>query len=401
MHRILSLIFLVGMLGCGSQMPQLAPHALGEPVLSHPITLPTPDPARYETAAWSQFQRRDYVRALRLAYRAVDIAPTDPSPVFLAAMIYDRGFDRPDLALVEYERMFNLFNDYPILTPLRPRLFYLYRVAQQRMVLSALKSSQSVPMTDKSFAIFPFNTYPNNHMNTAISLGLADLLLFDLVSARDSKGMPPLQLHLLHLTFKQTFPDKSASDFAKWVGADHTLTGDMVQTKDHRVRLTAKLLDASGSLVHTFSPVESSLNDLTEFRQTVFDTLSQILNTLPTEPQKLIATPLSILLHGQALEAYLSDDILTATTVEQGALFLDASSPLIQHWYHWMLTDYAGSLTDANLTTIYQKLSVQPNPKSASQRRLLATHQSLLPATGIEGEEPLNPYKPPQPENTP
>jgi hypothetical protein len=131
------------------------------------------------------------------------------------------------------------------------------------------------------------------------------------------------------------------------------------------------------------------------------DTLSHIINALPREPQKPLTTSLSIILHGQALEAYLSGDIATATTVEQGALFLDPSSPLIQHWYHWMLTDYTGSLTDADLTTIYQKLSIHPNPKSASQRRLLATHQAIVPTTGLDGEEPINPYKPPQPENTP
>ena len=55
--------------------------------------------APFESAAWRFFQNEDYVRALRLAYRATQIHPNEPSAALLVGLIYDRGFKRPDLAL--------------------------------------------------------------------------------------------------------------------------------------------------------------------------------------------------------------------------------------------------------------------------------------------------------------
>lgn len=98
----------------------------------------------------------DYARALQLAYRATAVDPKAPGPALLAGLIYDRVFDRPDLALLEYDRLQRLSPPRPELEILELRLQYLLRRAQSLSASQALKPGSSPPLREVPLALFPF-----------------------------------------------------------------------------------------------------------------------------------------------------------------------------------------------------------------------------------------------------
>ena len=93
-----------GLIGCGGgrYRPGYIPP---DGAVQTPIPLPeAPGPTPFHEAAYVRYSRGDYVRALRDAYRAAEAPLPDDRLPFFIGLVYDTGFNRPDLAIPEYRR---------------------------------------------------------------------------------------------------------------------------------------------------------------------------------------------------------------------------------------------------------------------------------------------------------
>ena len=70
-------------------------------------------------------------------------------------------------------------------------------------------------------------------MDAALALGLTDILFSDLVDGESN--LPSLRSHLLAHAFLTAFPNSSGKDFARWAGADQTLSGTLLHGPDHQI----------------------------------------------------------------------------------------------------------------------------------------------------------------------
>ena len=398
MRLYLSLFALICTFGCG---PQLSVRAPGDPVLAHPAPLIPPDPTHLKRAAWAHFQRGDYVRALRLSYRAADLAPEDAGPAFLSALIYDLGMDRPDLAIFEYNRLLQRAAHHALLSPLHPRLTHLSRVALQRAATAALMPGHPPPLVGAPLSVMTFHT--DKPDPSGLPLALTDLLLYDLQILMGADLLSPLQMHLLSRTFQEAFPEAPPSAFARWTGAQQTLVGKIARKEAHHIVVSTRLLDATGTPVHHLKPVEGNLGDLPALRRALRDETARALglhSRTTTAPQP-IASALALSLCARGLDAYLSGDATTAERLLTDAEKIEPGAPLITRWRHWIKEDIQGAQMAAELTALYKKRSIYPDPQTAVQRRLTATHALIAPATGLNGKEPSTPHNPPRTEANP
>lgn len=354
----------------------------------------------YEASAWRLFRSADYVRALRLAYLATDMHPQEPSSALLVGLIYDQGFNRPDLALSAYNQILQQTPHYEGVALLHPRLPYLFRRTQERAAQISLQHQSVPPLQGTPLALFPILPWAPNKTDAAFALGLTDILFSDLLG--DNPTLPALRTQLLAHAYLEAFPRADAKSFAQWAGAEQTLSGIMVHSKNHKITLTLTLTDAGGQIIHEFPPITGHMNALPEFRENLIHTISQILEYSISEPSESFPSSLALTLYGQALDAYLAGDSEQAQKYIAGAINLSPKTERIIQLEQWIRADYVGSQIGNDLIGLYQSLKYQPNPDQASAQRIWATQNLLIPNNCLDtAKEPLPPYKPPQPETRP
>ena len=393
MKTILPHIMVLLLLGCAHTVPHQSPSA---PILSHPAPEFPKKITAYETAAWHLFRNSDYVRALRFAYQAAEMHPQEPSAKLLVGLIYDHGFDRPDLAMAAYNHILQQAPNYAGVDILQPRLPYLFRRTQERVAQLSLQQGAQ-PLSSAPLALFPIVPWTQNKTQAALGLGLTDILFSGFLDGEST--LPSLRTHLLAHAFLTAFPNADANTFAKWVGATHTLSGTLVQSQNHQISISLKLINAQGHTAHTFAPIMGNMNDLESLSQEVIQTVSQALElSLPSKENKAPSS-LALILHGQALDAYLAGDTKLAQKFSIGAMALAPKSDRIAWFNKWIEKDDLGGQIGGDLITLYRSLKFQPDPDEASARRILATQQLLTPTSGLDtAKEPLQPFKSPQTE---
>ena len=393
----LVLLFLVST-GCMSQQ-----HATRQPV-NKPTNRELRPPGPYEKQAWHHFQTADYARALQLAYRATAVDPEAPGPALLTGLIYDRVFDRPDLALLEYDRLQHLSPPRPELEILELRLQHLFRRAQSLSASQALEAGSSLPLCEFPLAIVPFQIWGTNNTHKTLSLGLMDLLAYDLTSILGDDQMPTLRLHALRHAYENAFPNANGVDFAKWAGATHTLVGELAPQNEHLIVVSSHLVDKNGQTVYELPQFTLAPSNLPHFRRIILSEIALYLN-LPLPPSfdpQPASSVVALGLHAQGLNAYLSGDMALAAHFFEGALAIDPKARLFTSRLQWVQNDLQGALYLDTLPQLYHQLLTRPLPEVALERRLSTTHALLAPDPGIEtGTETLSPYKPPQPGGNP
>lgn len=389
------MMVLLYLLGCAHTVPQQSPSA---PILSHPAPKLPKSITAFETTAWHLFRNSDYVRALRFAYQAAELHPQEPSAKLLVGLIYDHGFNRPDLALAAYNHILQQASNYAGINILQPRLPYLFRRTQERVAQISLQQDVP-PLLDNQLALFPIVPWVPNKNQAALGLGLTDILFSGLLD--EESTLPSLRTHLLAHAFLESFPNANAKAFAKWVGANHTLSGTLVQSQNHQISISLKLFNAQGQIEHTFAPIIGNMNDLASLQQEVTQKVGQILDRSWPTTSNTMPSSLALILHGQALDAYLLGDTNQARKFSEGALALAPRTDRIIWLNKWIEADDLGSQIDNDLVTLYRSLKYQPDPDEAATRRILATQYLLAPTSGLDtAKESLQPFKPPQTESS-
>ena len=361
-------------------------------------TFHIPDPGKLESLAYTHFDQKDYVRALRYAYQAFRINPADPRLLLLMGLIYEQGFKRPDLALQEYSRLFSLVGPKRLEKRMGSRMQYLLRKAQMRAANLALQPDQPPPLKGQKLAVFPFRI--QGPTQPALAQGIQDLLLHNV---HHLLGYPdPFQLQVLTHVYLQAFPWGTPSEYAVWTGADLTLTGHLIDMGDHRIQITLQVLDATGQTVYTSTPVANNLGDLTQLNSDLFSEAARGLEiSLPT-PVLNIASPIALMAYVQGRNAYLEGNLTQARQFLNDALSIQPDADLIAQTLKWVENDLNNTNHPQLLVDLYWELETLPDPERALSRRLQNTHHLIVPSEGeITGQETHDPFKPPHPETAP
>lgn len=385
--------------GCANTLPH---QSQTEPVLAHPVPAIKKESTPYETAAWHLFKNADYVRALRLAYRATEIRPQEPSAALLIGLIYDHGLNRPDLALSAYNHILQQAPHYEGVGILQPRLPYLFRRTQERVAQISLHHPETPPLQGMPLAIFPILPWTPNKTDAAFTLGLTDILLSSLLDA--NSNLPSLRTHLLAHAFLDAFPNANANAnaFALWAGAEQTLSGTLVHSQNHDISLRLELINKQGQTIQRSAPISGKMSQLNQFRDDFIHALAQMFDQTSTDTQLPMPSAMALTLHGRALDAYLSGDSPQARAYIEGSIQLSPTNKRLHNLNRWIKADYTGSRIGKDLVALYRSLKRQPDPDEAATRRILATQYLLAPNYGFDSsQETLTPFKPPQPETTP
>ncbi len=321
-------------------------------------------PAKLKAAAYAYYNRGDYVRALRYAYEAAQTTPDDLRSSFLLGLIYDMGLDRPDLAIPEYKRILSLrpWSDLP--KRIRRRIHYLYRQAQARHAARALHPGSPPPISSDQLAAFPLYPAGPRPPDPNLQLGLIDLLLYDLQNLSDTLHIDPLQVYISSYTFQRAHPGATPGEFARWSGAEKTLTGTLIDLGEGRIRVVLHLLGSDGSPLYTAAPVTGNLRDLQTLHHALLSQAAKALDlSLPaTLPPLPVAALLPLLLHAEGLWVYLSGQVSEAHHHLAQTQTLDPASDLIARTYRWVDLDLTGQKEGQSLLVTYRSMVAHPSP---------------------------------------
>lgn len=388
------IIVLLLALGCAHSFPQ---QGLMDPILAHPAPALKENATAFEAAAWHLFRKADYVRALNLAYQATEIEPQEPSAALLIGLIYDHGFNRPDLALSAYNHIMLQASNHEGVRILQPRLPYLFRRTQERIAQISLDHNETHPLEGTPLALFPILPWIPNKTDAAFALGLTDILFSDLLDTNSK--LPTLRTHLLAHAFLDVFPNADAKAFAQWVGADQTLSGTMIRGHNHQISIALTLTNAQGQTIRDFPPVVGKMDELDLFREAISQAVTQAIDLTTPDFTGPMPSSLALTLFGRGLDAYLAADPEQARIYFSGARDLAPKAERITQLQEWVEADYLGSQIGQDLLGLYRSIRSQPNPDEAAARRILATQHFLMPSTGLgSAQEPLQPFKSPKPE---
>ena len=352
-HSPLLIPFLLfSLMGCASRFQYMAK--------------PPEDPTKLtndqlQAFAYDHYRLGDHVRALRFVYRAAASDPTDLRSALLMGLIYDLGFDRPDLAIPEYERV----------TPLRPwsnlpkrlgqRLYHLRQRSETHRLERLLSSGANLPASTYPITVLPFEQTGPRDPQPGLSLGLTDMVLHGLAAAEDSYRIDPLKLHILHRAYLRQAPERSNRDFATWCGADTVLTGTLTDLGKGRLRLTVMLLGPNGKQLYESSPIVENTENLNHLYHALMEAVHEAfdLNGAPNGSPLPVGNALALLIHTHALELYLDGQSNAADLFLTQALEADPDSELIGRTLGWVARDIAGIKAEHALVSAYHKIMEQ------------------------------------------
>lgn len=394
-------IYLLAVLAsCASAVPVKAPRDLGPlPTLD---ALPLrEDPQGLQRAALGHYANGDYVRALKYAYWAAQSVPTDVRLRLLLGMVYDVGFERPDLAIPEYQRARDLSSSTELSAALDDRLRHLTRRHLQERYLASLLGSGRRPMTRNSLAAFPFTPTGPKQPEEGVAHGLITMLLPALRDRSKSLHVDPFVAPIVANVFIEVRGHKPA-EFAKWSGAGAVLTGSLTDLGKRRVRCTLHVLSPSGAVVWASQPVEESLDEVGRLYQRLLIVAGEGLGIPVSQaPPSILNAPVAFSLYAEGLAHYGSARVAEARHSLGTALALEPESPVLQAAFRWVDQDLRGH-NGQRLAGAYDRLLRLPDPSAVLKRRVASAHGMVLPRSPlITGRESDSPYKAPRPEVAP
>ena len=401
--RLILLFFVTGfLLGCGGQLQNLAYPPPEDSLTTLLMPSKSRDAEKLQATAYTHFRHGDYVRALQYAYRATQTTQKNIHHHFLLALIYDLGLNRPDLAFPEYQRVLYLKKD--LSKHLFPRVHYLNHRSHQYLAEAALQLGMPPPLAKKPLAIFPFQEANLSQSNYFLSLGLMDLLLYDLQQISKQKKIDPLNLYILSHTYKRALPNARSDEYAKWVGANRMLGFNLIDLGRHQVRITIQIFDQNGYKIYEAPSFTGDFRELQRLRR---DILNNSINGLDLSlpavlPPIPVSSPITLQLYAKGLQNYATGQISKANDLLTQAKKLEPKSPLISRTQWWATLYLEGERKPKNQADIYMKLLNQPNPSESIWSRLQSTHTMLIPLSGAQtGTESPQPYKPPHTKDSP
>ena len=402
--RAVAALFTAALLaGCGGTHG-LAHIPKAQPAPAFATSSSAPNPAKRQKSAYAHYSRGDYVRALRDAYGASRSASPDFRLPLLIGLIYDTGFDRPDLAIPEYQRFLHSHPRGKYARRLQQRICFLHRQTQERETSLALQPGAPPPLQAAPFAVYPLQPAGPRQPEPGIALGLLDMVFHGLGGPADTSHADTIRPHLLRHAFQNAHSDATPDAFSRWAGASATLTGSLIDLGAHRVQIVLRVFDAEGRLSHTGQPITGSLSDLRALYHALLKRASEGLGVpLPSPlPEPDISSPLPLVLYGQALEDYLSGRLPDAHRRLADADRLAPGSHLIANARKRAAQELAETGDSGAIADVYRDLMALPDPSEAAERRLQATHTlAVPPPTALTGTESLQPYKPSRPEVNP
>jgi tetratricopeptide (TPR) repeat protein len=308
--------------------------------------------------AYDHYSLGDHVRALRFVYRAAAADPDDLRSSLLMGLIYDLGFDRPDLAIPEYERVLPLrpWSDLP--KRLENRLYHLRQRSEYNRLSNLVKSGNNLPDSTYPLAVLQFESTGPRAPSPGISLGLMDMILHGLSTLSDPPSTNALDLHILQRAYLDNAEERSNPHFASWSGAEIVLTGTLTDLGKGRLQIVVLSLGPDGSPIYRSSPITGNTKKLSLLYRDLMQEVANALN-LPLHesgPNSPISNTLSLLIHTRALELYLSGQSESASLFLSQALDADPGSDLIGRTLAWVEGDLAGKKAEHALVSAYKKI---------------------------------------------
>jgi len=311
--------------------------------------------------AYDHYKLGDEVRALHFVYKAATGDPSDLRPPLLMGLIYDLDFDRPDLAVPEYEKVLPLraWSDLP--TRLTQRLVHLRRRSEYDRLSDLARSRQDLPTSSYQLAFLQFESVGPRTAPKGMALGLSDLVIHGLKEFSDTLYDDALDLHILQRAYLENTPERVNAEFATWNGANRTFTGTLTDLGMGRLQITLQVLGPDGRILHKSPAIRGHADDLLLlYRHLVNE--AAILLDLKLPPAGLhspISNALAMIIHAQALELCLDNQTESASLFLTRALESAPASSLIDRTKNWIDQDLAGRKAKHALVSSYQRIIEQ------------------------------------------
>ena len=366
-------------------------------------SMPDRDGGALRSAALDYYAQGDYVRALRYGYWAAKTIPTDVRLRLLLGIVYDGGFDRPDLALPEYERALSLKPDRRFHERLTRRVHFLNRRLLQDSTQTLLTSNPGNPLSENWLAVYPLAIEGPRIPDSGLEFGLLDCVLPEIKLRSAALHVDPFTSWIVSQVYREVSNDPTPAGFARWCGAGTVLTGRMSDLGLGRIRVTLELLSPLGNVVYASSPFIIDQQRPSEAYQAILGASSEALSLIGTDSATgpPVTNPAAFSLYAQGLAEYLVGQIHDAEGHIRDATELNEPSTLLNQRLHWAESDLLGGQEGAELLEDYHRLLNLPDPNRMVRDRLTRGHTLGSPAlSGLSGTETENPYKPPRPEPT-
>lgn len=388
--------------GCAVSPPRSATMTDLGPVPSFDRSaMPEQDGGRLRREALDYYARGDYVRALRYGYWAAQTIPTDVRLRLLLGIVYDGGFDRPDLALPEYRRALSLDPDRRFRARLERRVHFLNRRLIQDATRSSLIDNSGIPLSENWLAVYPLRTFGPRTPDVGLEIGLIDWVLPDIKKRSAGLHVDPFTSWIVAQVYREIASAPTAESYARWCGAGLVLTGSLTDLGRDRLRIELELLDAGGRIVYASNPFEVDTADPADARRRILEEASTALGLLAPdrEAPSPVTNPAAMMLYAQGLAQYLVGQVAEAERALADALAVDPDSPFLASRHRWARSDRLGATEGADLLADYHRLLNLPDPDRVVRERLSRGHALADPAASMaNGTEPTDPFKPPRPD---
>jgi tetratricopeptide (TPR) repeat protein len=401
MRNRLHIVICCGLLACASgPSPTSILPGLGQfPSLSRD-SRPISNGGDLRSAALDYYAKGDYVRALRFGYWATQTMPTDVRLRLLLGIVYDGGFNRPDLALPEYERALSLKPSRQFQDKLRRRIRYLSRRLLQESTRTSLIDKSGNPFSENWLAIYPLRIVGPRSPEIGLEYSLLDWILPDLKTRSPGLHVDPFTSLIVAQVFREVADQADAQTFARWSGAGLTLTGQLTDIGNQQLRVVIELLDAMGAVSYTSRPVVIKTTDPGAAYENILSLVDAGLGLMSAEKGRSrppITNAGSMALYSEALGQYLVGQVSVAEKNLEDAMTLDPDSDYLMSRHTWARSERLGRSEGAEILDDYHRLLRLPDPNQLVRDRLMRGHSLSSPAVaGTSGLESEDPYKAPQ-----
>ena len=348
-HTAFGLLSLILLTGCAHRFQYMAYPPTDSSALS---------PQQLLAFAYDHYKLGDEVRALNFVYRAASVDPSDLRSPLLTGLIYDLDFDRPDLAVIEYEKVLPLraWSDLP--TRLSERLVHLRRRSEYSRISGLAKSGEGLPASTYRLAFLQFESVGPRAAQSGLSLGLTDLVMHGLKQVSEKLYVDALELHILQRAYLENTTERVNAEFAEWSGAQGVFTGTLTDLGLGRLKVTIQVLGSDGRLLHKSPAIRGHVDDLTSFYRDLMKAavISLDLKAPTAGLHSPISSTLAMIIHAHALELLLEDQTESANLYITKALESAPASSLIARTRNWIDQDLAGRKAKNALVSTYHKI---------------------------------------------
>jgi tetratricopeptide (TPR) repeat protein len=346
MRNWLHIVTCCGLLGCASgPSPTSTLSGLGKlPSLARD-SVPSSDGGELRSAALNYYAKGDYVRALRFGYWATQTMPTDVRLRLLLGIVYDGGFNRPDLALPEYERALSLKPSRQFQDKLRRRIRYLSRRLLQESTRTSLIDKSGNPLSENWLAICPLRIVGPRSPEIGLEYSLLDWILPDLKTRSPGLYVDPFTSLIVAQVYREVADQADAQTFARLSGAGVTLTGQLTDLGNQQLRVVIELLDAMGAVSYTSRPVVIKTTDPVAAYENILSLVDAALGLMSAEEGRSrppITNAGSMALYSEALGQYLVGQVSVAEKNLEDAMTLNPDSDYLISRHSWARSERLG-----------------------------------------------------------